>query len=707
MRRRKGGKEREFKEGDNDVCRLCSKGPDEDIFGKFFRDASTGFSVHQYCMFLSSGLAQKGKEDEEFDGFLIKDIKKEITRAKRLRCSFCKKLGASIGCCKGGCRETFHYKCGKENGALFQFFDTFNSFCRLHRPTQDVALQKNQTCPICRCEIGHKSKIPIAVIPLVAPCCRMTWFHNNCLQKYANSSGLYYFRCPVCNNLEEFQEEMKRMGIFIPEQDASWEKEDAFADLLFQYSRCDAKKCVCQNGREHKETSGKWRIRLCDICGQTGTHLKCQRWKKSPGEWHCDVCGDKKSQPRTRQRQIGDRSMNYLSSDDDDDDDDRESPTEDCDVNVCSVSDDEVPLAEIRNELNCRGETPLCVDNVVKRPKAVASPMRKRARVSLQRSDDEDETTELKEDHTNKPQETPECSGLHLGDIFASTSSMTTSLLLTLSGLITGTTRENIQSDFEPILNESVESDCSSEASIEFVKAVKTDEKHFNSEINVGRSAGKLQRRAGFQEVKQDLSLTTSKAVRDSVEAESCIISGKTEGRESTSVENLSVSENKDEIDEDFCCITKVVKKSCPVGNDKCGQKCDLDCCNSVARHIYQSPSPSKVSMSSCSHKDIQSKKVSGSSTYSGRSLVKEKIGKPADQNKLLNEATTEARFFSVGTNTLPFKQCVKKDSRHKLASDAASTRRKRMKLSSKKSGKRLKRFAAVQDDKVALSHKC
>lgn len=34
--------------------------------------------------FLSSGLAQKGKEDEEFDGFLIKDIKKEITRAKRL-----------------------------------------------------------------------------------------------------------------------------------------------------------------------------------------------------------------------------------------------------------------------------------------------------------------------------------------------------------------------------------------------------------------------------------------------------------------------------------------------------------------------------------------------------------------------------------------------------------------------------------------------
>ena len=34
--------------------------------------------------FLSSGLAQRGNDDEEFDGFLIKDMKKEISWAKRL-----------------------------------------------------------------------------------------------------------------------------------------------------------------------------------------------------------------------------------------------------------------------------------------------------------------------------------------------------------------------------------------------------------------------------------------------------------------------------------------------------------------------------------------------------------------------------------------------------------------------------------------------
>ena len=34
--------------------------------------------------FFASGLAQRGEDDEGFDGFLIKDIKKEISRSRRL-----------------------------------------------------------------------------------------------------------------------------------------------------------------------------------------------------------------------------------------------------------------------------------------------------------------------------------------------------------------------------------------------------------------------------------------------------------------------------------------------------------------------------------------------------------------------------------------------------------------------------------------------
>jgi len=85
MRRRRGKRSKEDDPFEaNNVCRLCKQEANEEHFGKFFVEKQSGFSVHQYCMFFSSGLAQRGEDDEGFDGFLIKDIKKEITRAKRL-----------------------------------------------------------------------------------------------------------------------------------------------------------------------------------------------------------------------------------------------------------------------------------------------------------------------------------------------------------------------------------------------------------------------------------------------------------------------------------------------------------------------------------------------------------------------------------------------------------------------------------------------
>lgn len=328
------------------ICRLCRQERNEEVFGKFFVDLETGFSVHQYCMFFSSGLAQHGEDDEGFDGFLIKDIKREISRAKRLRCYFCGKRGATIGCCERRCPKAFHYYCGRRSGALFQFFDSFNSFCIYHRPTQRIKLvhSNGQNCRICLSEIewNPNSHTTLSEVPLVTPCCK-AWFHNKCLQKHAHSSGLYYFRCPLCNNKEEFQEEMKRMGVFIPDQDASWEKDNAFADLLFRYNRCDARKCICPHGTEHKATSGKWRIRLCDLCGQFGTHLKCQRWKSPPDEWYCDVCGNTLNYSSTRKRPVvGDRSMDPFFNDTG-----GSSSDEDSCVNVCGVSDDDLPLAAI------------------------------------------------------------------------------------------------------------------------------------------------------------------------------------------------------------------------------------------------------------------------------------------------------------------------------------------------------------------------
>ena len=84
---------------------------------------------------------------------------------------------------------------------IFTIFCPFvlhhSSFCRHHRPTQDVALKRNQTCPICLCEIEQKNKSPVYDIPLVTPCCRRTWFHNKCLQVQKNPFFSNFF--PIYN----------------------------------------------------------------------------------------------------------------------------------------------------------------------------------------------------------------------------------------------------------------------------------------------------------------------------------------------------------------------------------------------------------------------------------------------------------------------------------------------------------------------------
>ena len=37
-------------------------------------------------------------------------------------------------------------------------------------------------------------------------------------QRYALSSALHHFKCPLCNNVKEFQKEMQKLGIYIPDQ---------------------------------------------------------------------------------------------------------------------------------------------------------------------------------------------------------------------------------------------------------------------------------------------------------------------------------------------------------------------------------------------------------------------------------------------------------------------------------------------------------
>ncbi|KAK2182261.1 hypothetical protein NP493_359g06032 [Ridgeia piscesae] len=155
------------KTGNDGLCLFCASGTDNpQKYGqKLEREDIT---VHYFCMLFASGLSQNGKSDKEgILGFLMRDIFCEVKRGRRLRCTYCKKTGATVGCVKSNCRRAFHFGCGRDNGALSQFFGNFraisqffgnfSSYCQDHCPKQVVPVRDrlsfhgtaNSICAIC------------------------------------------------------------------------------------------------------------------------------------------------------------------------------------------------------------------------------------------------------------------------------------------------------------------------------------------------------------------------------------------------------------------------------------------------------------------------------------------------------------------------------------------------------------------------------
>lgn len=95
-----------------------------------------------------------------------------------------------------------------------EFKDTFRSFCNKHveLPYKEQHEPEDE-CAICFEEMGKFDMIT----SVLSPCCKTAWFHKDCLSKYAAASG-YFFKCPKCNNSEEFKEEIPNRGVFIPEK---------------------------------------------------------------------------------------------------------------------------------------------------------------------------------------------------------------------------------------------------------------------------------------------------------------------------------------------------------------------------------------------------------------------------------------------------------------------------------------------------------
>lgn len=252
-------------------CYICKSTEDDELlFGKMY--TKWRIRVHYYCLLLSSNMIQNGESDEEgIFGFLQSDIRNEVNRIQNQKCYICKERYANVHCCAKKCFRTFHTICGLRNSCLSHFVDTYQSWCDKHVELQDRKKHKeSDVCGICYDGMGPYNRLE----SIHAPCCQNGWFHRRCVAQFAQTAG-YFFKCPLCNNKEDFTRSMQQRGVFVPEKDAAWELEpNAFEEQLERPSVCDAEECLCRYGRDY-DNDAKWDLRLCETCGSTCRHDLC------------------------------------------------------------------------------------------------------------------------------------------------------------------------------------------------------------------------------------------------------------------------------------------------------------------------------------------------------------------------------------------------------------------------------------------------
>lgn len=272
------------------LCAFCGTPRGQDAIGELLTTSGLqGLHAHRFCLLFTSSLPRRGlANNRPLLGLNPAQVLAALQMAVSSVCKFCHRTGATIRCCLLGCTGNFHGPCGIANGCLFQYFGEYRTYCPNHRPLQHIVPLdvEGDACPMCLEPLER----PPSQRVLVTPCCRRL-MHRHCIQQQANSAGIRCFRCPYCNNQEEFMMEMADHGIYIPVQDASWEREPrAFEELLFEYQHCDAPTCRCPMGRDHAGSDDSpWEVVVCSSCAARGMHAACGLLDPS-SNWVCGEC---------------------------------------------------------------------------------------------------------------------------------------------------------------------------------------------------------------------------------------------------------------------------------------------------------------------------------------------------------------------------------------------------------------------------------
>lgn len=125
------------------TCALCPEGHE---WSQIYFSPSGNIVAHENCLLYSSGLVECETLDlrNTIRNFDVKSVKKEIWRGRRLKCSFCNKGGATVGCDLWFCKKSYHYVCAKKDQAILQVdgnHGTYKLFCPEHSPEQEEATE--------------------------------------------------------------------------------------------------------------------------------------------------------------------------------------------------------------------------------------------------------------------------------------------------------------------------------------------------------------------------------------------------------------------------------------------------------------------------------------------------------------------------------------------------------------------------------------